>query len=78
MNRGSARVLLASGVLNWIHRLGGLGLILLGLADNSLVPLPGSVDALTIVLAASNKEWWWVYAITATIGAVIGGSSPSA
>jgi membrane protein YqaA with SNARE-associated domain len=66
-------VLLATGVLNWIHRLGGLGLILLGLADNSLVPLPGSVDALTIVLAASNKEWWWMYAISATIGAVIGG-----
>ena len=66
-------MLLATGVLHWIHRLGGVGLILLGLADNSLVPLPGSVDALTIVLAASNKEWWWMYAISATIGAVIGG-----
>jgi membrane protein YqaA with SNARE-associated domain len=66
-------VLLAVGFWNWISRLGGIGLIVLGLADNSLVPLPGSVDALTIVLAASNKEWWWIYAITATIGAVIGG-----
>jgi membrane protein YqaA with SNARE-associated domain len=65
-------VLLASGLLNWVHRLGSLGLILLGLADNSVVPLPGSVDALTVVLAASNKEWWWVYAIGATIGTVIG------
>ncbi len=73
MNMGSAGVLLASGVLNWIQRLGGLGLVLLGLGDNSVVPLPGSVDALTIVLAASNKEWWWMYAISATIGAVIGG-----
>lgn len=73
MNMAAAAVLLASAVLNWIHRLGGLGLILLGLADNSLIPLPGSVDALTIVLAASNKEWWWIYAIGATIGAVIGG-----
>ena len=50
-------MLLASGLLNWVHRLGNLGLILLGLADNSVVPLPGSVDALTVVLAASNKEW---------------------
>jgi len=66
-------VLVGGGAWNWIHRLGGAGLIVLGLADNSLVPMPGSVDALTIVLAASNKEWWWGYAIAATIGAVIGG-----
>jgi membrane protein YqaA with SNARE-associated domain len=66
-------VLLAVGVWNWVHRLGSAGLIVLGLADNSLLPLTGSVDALTIILAASNKEWWWVYAIAATIGAVIGG-----
>jgi membrane protein YqaA with SNARE-associated domain len=66
-------VLLAVGVWKWVHRLGSAGLIVLGLADNSLLPLTGSVDALTIVLAAHNKEWWWVYAIAATIGAVIGG-----
>ncbi len=65
--------LLAFGIWDWVHRLGSLGLILLGLADNSIVPLPGSVDALTIVLAAHKKEWWWIYAIAATIGAVIGG-----
>lgn len=66
-------MLLASGVLNWFYRLGGAGLIVLGLADNSAIPLPGSVDVLTIILAASKREWWWVYAISATIGAVIGG-----
>jgi membrane protein YqaA with SNARE-associated domain len=54
-------------------RLGGPGLILLGLLDNSVVPLPGSMDALTIVLAASHRELWWYYAIMATIGSVIGG-----
>ena len=64
---------LASALWNWIHRLGGPGLILLGLADNSLVPLPGSVDALTIILSAHRKEWWLYYAVTATIGAVVGG-----
>lgn len=66
-------MLVAFAVWDWIHRLGGAGLIVLGLADNSVVPLPGSVDALIIVLAASNKKWWWLYAITATIGAVMGG-----
>ncbi len=56
-----------------LKRLGGVGLILLGLLDNSLIPLPGSMDAFTIVLAAANKELWWYYAIMATIGSVIGG-----
>jgi len=67
------QVLLAVGVWRWLRRLGGAGLILLGLADNSLVPLPGSVDALTIILAAHKKESWWIYAICATVGSVIGG-----
>jgi membrane protein YqaA with SNARE-associated domain len=66
-------VLLAVVVWNWVHRLGWAGLIVLGLADNSLLPLTGSVDALTVILAASNKEWWWIYAIAATVGSVIGG-----
>jgi membrane protein YqaA with SNARE-associated domain len=56
-----------------LWQLGGLGLILLGLADNSMVPLPGSMDAFTIVLSASHKDLWWYYAIMATIGAVLGG-----
>lgn len=52
---------------------GGLGLIALGLLDNSFVPLPGSMDALTVVLAASRKNWWPYYALMATAGSVIGG-----
>ena len=47
-------------VWNLVRALGGPGLILLGLADNSAIPLPGSMDALTIVLAASHSEWWWI------------------
>ncbi len=54
-------------------RLGGFGLILLGLADNSVVPLPGSMDVLTIWLAASHRSRWFFYAIMATAGAVLGG-----
>jgi membrane protein YqaA with SNARE-associated domain len=57
----------------WLYRLGGVGLILLGLADNSAVPLPGSMDALTIVLAGHQREWWWYYALMATAGAMLGG-----
>jgi membrane protein YqaA with SNARE-associated domain len=62
----------AHSVRHWIYQLGGLGLIPLGLLDSSVVPLPGSMDVLTIILAARDKPWWWYYAIMATIGSVIG------
>jgi membrane protein YqaA with SNARE-associated domain len=46
---------------------------LLGIADNSVIPLTGSMDVLTIWLAARHREPWPYYALMATIGAVIGG-----
>lgn len=48
-------------------------MVLLGLADNSVVPLTGSMDVLTIWLAARHQEPWPYYALMATLGAVIGG-----
>jgi len=57
----------------WLVRLGGPSLILLGIADNSLVPLPGSMDVLTIWLAARHHDLWPYYAFMATLGSVIGG-----
>jgi membrane protein YqaA with SNARE-associated domain len=59
--------------LRWLIRLGGPGLILLGLADNSLIPLPGSTDIVTILLAAHHRTLWVYYALMATAGAVLGG-----
>lgn len=56
-----------------LRRLGGPGLVLLGIADNSVVPLTGSMDVLTIWLAARHREPWLYYALMATLGAVIGG-----
>src|SRR5690348_12685329 len=64
---------LATGVLSWLKHLGAPGLILIGIADNSVVPLTGSMDVLTIWLAASHRPWWPLYAALATVGAVIGG-----
>ena len=60
-------------VWRWIVQLGGPGLVLLALADNSVVPLTGSMDVFTIWLAASRREFWPYYAVMATIGAVLGG-----
>jgi membrane protein DedA with SNARE-associated domain len=48
-------------------------LILLGIADNSIVPLTGSMDVLTLWLAAGHRDIWPYYAVMATIGAVLGG-----
>jgi len=56
-----------------LRRLGGPGLVLLGIADNSVIPLTGSMDVLTIWLAARHREPWPYYAFMATLGAVIGG-----
>ena len=57
----------------WIYHLGAIGFIPLGLLDSSIVPLPGSMDVLLIVLAASKKEFWLYYAVMATVGSVLGG-----
>jgi len=66
-------LLLASKLWNWLRRLGGPGLLLLGLADNSLIPLPGSMDVLTIWFAVHRHNQWTYYAAMATLGSVIGG-----
>jgi len=57
----------------WAIHLGGFGLILLGLLDSSIIPLPGSMDILTVVLAARADRFWFYYAVMATIGSVLGG-----
>ena len=62
----------AHAVRHWFIALGGPGLILLGLLDSSVIPLPGSMDAMTILLAAHQRAWWPYYAGMATIGSVVG------
>jgi membrane protein YqaA with SNARE-associated domain len=59
--------------MRWLIHLGGPGLILLGLIDNSVIPLPGSMDVVTILLAAHHREPWIYYALMATVGSVVGG-----
>ncbi len=62
----------AHGVRHWFLALGGPGLILLGLIDSSVIPVPGSMDAMTIVLSAHQRTWWPYYAAMATVGSVLG------
>ena len=60
-------------VWRWLVRLGGPGLVVLGIADNSVIPLTGSMDVLTMWLAARHRDLWPYYALMATAGAVLGG-----
>jgi len=64
---------LARSFRRWIFHLGGLGFIPLGLLDSSVIPLPGSMDVLTIVLSAHKQELWLYYALMPTLGSVMGG-----
>jgi membrane protein YqaA with SNARE-associated domain len=63
----------AHSLRRWVYHLGALGFIPLGLIDSSVIPLPGSMDVLTIVLAARDAKLWPYYAVTATVGSVLGG-----
>ena len=69
----AAKPTLEHSVRRWLVHLGALGFIPLGLLDSSIVPLPGSMDVLTIILAARTPELWFYYAVMATIGSVLGG-----
>jgi membrane protein YqaA with SNARE-associated domain len=57
---------------HWFVGLGGIGLIPLGLLDSSIIPIPGSMDLLTIVLSARQEGLWLYYAFMATTGSVLG------
>ena len=60
---------------SWFLHFGGAGLILIGLLDNSAIPVPGGMDLLTTWLAAGRRHPWFYYTILATIGSAIGGYS---
>jgi membrane protein YqaA with SNARE-associated domain len=69
----SATGTMARSARHWVYQLGGLGFIPLGLLDNSVIPLPGSMDVLTIFLSTRKEHLWFYYASMATAGSVIGG-----
>jgi membrane protein YqaA with SNARE-associated domain len=54
-------------------QLGGPGLAVWAVVDSSFVPTSGTLDAFTVVLVAAHRDWWFYYALMATIGSVAGG-----
>ena len=66
-------VLVGKAFWTWLQRLGGPGLLIIGIIDASAVPLPGSIDVFLIILVAHRPQDWLYYAFMATLGAVAGG-----
>jgi len=71
--RTLASILARDTTLQWLLGLGGPGLIVVGLIDNSVVPIPGGMDFCVILLTSQHRDWWPYYGAFATAGAVIGG-----
>jgi membrane protein DedA with SNARE-associated domain len=57
---------------HWVFHLGGVGLIVIALIDNSFIPIPGGLDVFTILLSSGRHDLWWYYATMATAGSVLG------
>ena len=57
------------------HRLlsfGPFGLFAIAFLDSVLVPMPGGVDAMLLVLAATRPSWMLIYVAAAVIGSTSG------
>ncbi len=67
-----AALLFSSTVLALARRFGILAFLALGLIDQSVIPVPGSLDALVILFVASKPDLWWYYPLLATAGATLG------
>ena len=62
----------ATSWTKWIRSLGGIGLLILGILDGSIVPTFGSLDLFTGILSIRQRPLWLYYAVMSTIGGVIG------
>ncbi len=60
------------GVSSALRHLSALGLFWLAILDSSPLPTFGGPDILTAILAATHRNLWYEYAVTATAGSVIG------
>ena len=59
--------------MDWLHRLGGVGLFLVGIIDNSFIPIPGGVDIFLVLLVSAHRTAWILYATMATASSIFGG-----
>jgi membrane protein YqaA with SNARE-associated domain len=59
-------------VSQYLISLGPFGLFAIAFLDSVMVPMPGGVDAVLLLLAAARPGWMLIYVAAATLGSTIG------
>jgi membrane protein YqaA with SNARE-associated domain len=57
---------------HYLVSFGPLGLLAIAFLDSVMIPMPGGVDAVLLLLSASRPSWVLVYVAAATIGSTVG------
>lgn len=57
---------------HYLISFGPFGLLAIAFLDSVFVPMPGGVDAVLLILAASRPSWMLIYVASATIGSTAG------
>ncbi|HWC20249.1 MAG TPA: VTT domain-containing protein [Terriglobales bacterium] len=68
----TAELIIAGSVWAKLRQLGPIGEVAIGIADASVIPTPGSLDFLIILLMAGAPQHWWLFVLAATVGSTIG------
>lgn len=59
-------------VSHYLVSFGPFGLLAIAFLDSVLIPMPGGVDAVLLLLAAARPSWMLIYVAAATIGSTAG------
>jgi membrane protein YqaA with SNARE-associated domain len=59
-------------VSQYLVSLGPFGLLAIAFLDSVLIPMPGGVDAVLLLLCASRPSWMLIYVGAATVGSTAG------
>ena len=57
---------------HYLVGLGPFGLLAIAFLDSVMVPMPGGVDAVLMLLSAARPSWILIYVASATLGSTIG------
>jgi membrane protein YqaA with SNARE-associated domain len=61
-----------SKLTHYLVSFGPLGLLAIAFLDSVMIPMPGGVDAVLLLLSAARPSWVLVYVAAATIGSTAG------
>jgi len=61
-----------SKLSQYLVSFGTFGLFTIAFLDSVMIPMPGGVDAVLLLLAASRPSWMLIYVAAATVGSTLG------